>query len=84
MKNLEFFDRCVVCNKVVNGYDKNLINNIAIFLKNRNINIDLEKLDSIPICRYDLCKLISEMLEEKDKSLAGLFNKIAKIYYFEL
>ena len=80
---------CLMCHEIMNGYSSNekVITEVQNFLRKRG-NFEeeieeLEKLKKLPICRWDLWKIIGIILRKKDKSLSNFFlKKVVNFYDF--
>jgi NMD protein affecting ribosome stability and mRNA decay len=79
---------CIVCHEIMNGHKSNekLIEDIIEFLKRKNFSEKeikkIEKLKKLPICKWDLWKIVANVIRKKDKSLANYFEKFSEFYDF--
>lgn len=82
---------CILCKEPLfltlpkNDANKEIIEKIIEFLKSKKVDDKeikmIEKLKSLPICRWDLFILLSEILN--DKELKGFFKKLVYFYDFD-
>lgn len=79
---------CLVCHEIMNGYKSNekLIENVIEFLKRRGFKEKeirkIERLKNLPVCKWDIWKIIANIVRKRDKSLANYFEKVRDFYDF--
>ena len=79
---------CLVCHEIMNGHESNekLIEGVIEFLRKRGIEEKeirkIEKLKKLPICKWDVWKVIANIIRKKNKSLANYFEKFTEFYDF--
>ena len=79
---------CLVCHEIMNGHKSNekLIEDVIEFLRKRGIEEKeirkIEKLKKLPICKWDVWRIIANIIRKKNKNLANYFEKFTEFYDF--
>ncbi|MEM0324466.1 MAG: hypothetical protein QXW04_01565 [Candidatus Aenigmatarchaeota archaeon] len=83
---------CIICKEPLyltlpkSDTNKEILEKIINFLKDKRVDQKeierIEKLKTLPICRWDLFKILGDILENY-KDLKGFFEKLSFFYEFE-
>ncbi|MBU5682141.1 MAG: hypothetical protein QXV63_00810 [Candidatus Aenigmatarchaeota archaeon] len=83
---------CIICKEPLyltlpkSDTNKEILEKIINFLKDKKVDQKeierIEKLKTLPICRWDLFKILGDILENY-KDLKGFFEKLSFFYEFE-